>query len=119
MYANQIDGTFQIAVFRKEGDLNRRFSFGSDSISNTGLFLVGSRVDFAYNIYSNRLSDNICETPYSYGSPSNKTGYIKITRYDSLNGIISGEFEFHFVNPDCGIGDTIHITKGRFDKKLN
>jgi len=113
------DGSIDIRVFRKEGDLTTRLNFGSDSISNTGLFCVGSRVDFGYTIYSKRLSDNICETPYSYGLPSNKNGYIKITRYDLMNRIISGEFEFHFVNPNCGLGDTINITMGRFDKKIN
>jgi len=113
------DGSIDIRVFSKEGDTNTRLNFGSDSISNTGLFWVGSKADFGYSIYSKRLSDNICETPYSYGEPSSKKGFIKITRYDLTNRIISGEFEFHFVNPNCGIGDTIHITQGRFDKKIN
>jgi hypothetical protein len=113
------DGSIDIKVFNKNGDLTTRLNFGSDSISNVGLFILNTRVDFSYSIYSKSLSDNVCETPYSYGSSSNKSGFIKITKYDLINGIFSGEFEFHFVNPDCGLGDTIDITLGRFDKKLN
>ena len=115
---NPIDSSFRFEVFRKEGVINTRLNFGSDSICNTGLFLVGSRTDFAYSIYSNQLSGHICETPYSYSAPSNKTGFMKITRYDLVNKIFSGEFEFQFVNPDCGIDDTVFIKQGRFDLKF-
>jgi len=43
---------------------------------------------------------------------------MKITRYDLVNKIFSGEFEFQFVNPNCGHGDTIFIKQGRFDLKF-
>jgi hypothetical protein len=110
-------GSVDIRVFSKEGDLNRKLDIYSDNMSSTGLYLIGTRTDFEYSIYSNRLSGHICVTP-SFSGLSRK-GFVKITRYDLTNRIISGEFEFHFVNPDCGIGDSIHITQGRFDNKLN
>lgn len=113
------DGSIDIRVFNKEGDITEGLNFGSDSVSEAGLYTIGSRSDFSHSIYSRDISDFICETPYTFGSNSDKTGFIKIARYDLVNRIFSGEFEFHFVNPDCGLGDTIHITQGRFDKKIN
>ncbi len=41
-------------------------------------------------------------------------GYLILTRFDNINYIISGEFEFTTVNTDC---DTIRVTDGRFDIK--
>jgi len=50
--------------------------------------------------------------------PSNyKNGYLKITKYDLSNGIVSGEFEFTLYDSTIGC-DTIKITQGRFDKRL-
>ena len=43
-------------------------------------------------------------------------GSILINRLDRTNGIISGTFECTLFNPSCG--DTIKITKGRFDMKF-
>jgi hypothetical protein len=40
---------------------------------------------------------------------------ILLTRYDLQAGIISGTFEFTLAKPN----DTIKVTNGRFDKKLN
>ena len=44
-----------------------------------------------------------------------KTGIIQITKYDRLNGIISGIFNFKIKPSDC---DTLSFTNGRFDFKL-
>lgn len=112
------DGQIDIRVFRKSGGIDTRIGLGSDSIRNTGYFIIDSRTDFVFGIYSNPSGNLICLTPYAYGNPSNKTGYLKITRYDLTNRIISGEFEFHFSNTACGLGDPIDITQGRFDKKF-
>jgi hypothetical protein len=40
---------------------------------------------------------------------------LNLTRYDLQSGIVSGTFEFTLAKPN----DTIKVTNGRFDKKLN
>ena len=52
------------------------------------------------------------------GNPNNITGFIKITKYDLVNRIFSGEFEITFNNTNCGFGDPVRITQGRFDYKV-
>lgn len=112
------DGEIDVRVFRKSEVDVTDLSFSSDSVKSEGLFVVSARTDFRFAKYTPNIATEICSTPYSNGSPIGKTGFIKITRYDLVNRIVSGEFEFHFSNPACGIGDPIHITQGRFDKKL-
>lgn len=41
-------------------------------------------------------------------------GYVKFSKIDTNNYIISGTFEFSTVTEDC---DTIRITNGRFDMR--
>lgn len=47
-----------------------------------------------------------------YRSVANKPGKLYITHLDSIGRIFSGTFSFDAVN---GLGDTAHITNGRFD----
>ncbi len=42
-------------------------------------------------------------------------GEINITRYDSINSIVSGTFEFDVVKESDPLSDTISVTEGRFD----
>lgn len=112
------NGNIDVRVFRKDGDTNLKLNFGSDSAKTVGYYEINKRNDFSFRIFNINSGNLLCETPYSFGMLSSKNGFIKITRYDLPNGIISGEFEFHFSNPGCAIGDPIHITQGRFDKKL-
>jgi hypothetical protein len=110
------DGNLDIRTFRKLDSKTSSINFSSDSIKNLGIYQIGlnSRLGFYY--YQLNEGNSVCETlsRFTYGS----SGYLKITHYDLLNRIISGEFEFQFPNPNCGIGDPIHITQGRFDKKF-
>lgn len=112
------DGTIDVRVFKIDGNTNLKLNFGSDSAKAVGYYEVNKRNDFSFRIFNTNSGNLVCETPYSFGMLSSKSGFIKITRYDLANGIISGEFEFHFSNPACGLGEPIHITQGRFDKKL-
>jgi hypothetical protein len=111
------DGSIDIRVYQKNNDLITALNLGSDSIKTLGIYNITStfRTDFAFNIYQ-ATGNDICYT--SYGSNISKNGFIKITKYDLVNGIISGEFEFTFSNPNCGLGEPIKITQGRFDKKF-
>jgi len=109
------DGSIVIKTFNKaNGNSSINFSLGSDSIRGLGFFPSTSRTGFVYTIYN--TGGNICQTISQY--ENSIAGFLKITRYDLQNKIISGEFEFHFSNPNCGIGDPINITQGRFDKKF-
>ena len=46
-----------------------------------------------------------------------RNGFLKITKFDLQNGIVSGEFEVEMFSKN-GCADTLKITKGRFDYKL-
>lgn len=112
------DGIIDVRVFEKLEGVDTKLSFGSDSLKQVGTYLVGKRNDFNFRKFLISSGNSICSTPYSFGTVSDKTGFLKITRYDLATRIISGEFEFHFSNPDCRIGEPIHITQGRFDKQF-
>jgi hypothetical protein len=112
------DGSFGVTFFNKTNERRIDFTIGSDSIRSTGYFLISenSRTNCYFAINGTSSSPD-CIVLSNLNNTS--VGFLKITRYDLNEQIFSGEFEFHFVNPDCGLGDTIHITQGRFDKKLN
>ncbi|RUA35318.1 MAG: hypothetical protein DSY77_02810 [Bacteroidetes bacterium] len=42
-------------------------------------------------------------------------GEINITRYDSINSIVSGTFEFDVIKESDPFSDTLSVTEGRFD----
>jgi hypothetical protein len=48
-----------------------------------------------------------------YMTTSTHTGKIQFSRIDTLNGIVSGTFEFSAIDTDTG--KTINVTDGRFD----
>jgi hypothetical protein len=111
------DGSFGVRIFNESSDKRIDIAIGSDSIRSTGNYIITNTSRAGFYFAVNGTSSNPkCIVNNNYNPTS--TGFFKITRYDLINGIFSGEFEFHFVNPDCGIGDTIHVTQGRFDKKL-
>jgi len=110
------DGSLGIITFNKDDNHTSNVSFGSDSIRQIGNYPVYLNSRSSFN-YSQEVNGNqVCLTIGKHTSSA--SGFISITRYDLTNRIISGEFEFHFSNPDCGIGEPIHITQGRFDKKF-
>ena len=61
-------------------------------------------------IYSNFLTN--CQ--YYTNDQDSLNNYVTITRLDSVNRIISGNFSLYFL-PSAGGCDTIKITSGRFD----
>lgn len=109
------EGSFSVSTFNSD-NTTLDLSFGSDSIKATGVYEISpySRAGF---LFSKSISGNVqCQTLSKIDHVG--TGYIKVTRYDLINRIFSGEFEFHFTNTACGIGNPIDITQGRFDIKL-
>jgi hypothetical protein len=112
------EGDLSIRTYRIDNDIREDLTINSDSVRTTGTYLINdtgnTRVIFSKKIYN---TDNwLCSIDYD-GNYSRK-GYLKITRYDLNAGVISGEFEMNMVNKNCGFGDTIKITHGRFDYKF-
>lgn len=116
------DGDLTIRVYKIYENYFEEMTLTSDSIKNVGtyFFKTKSRAKFAMSKYKKDLSFLYCDVDNgnSGGNPNNIDGYIRVTRYDLQNGIFSGEFEITFNNTDCGFGDPVKITQGRFDYKL-
>jgi hypothetical protein len=117
------DGDLTIRTYKIDDDFYYGVSITSDSIKSLGVYGIAtsSRTKFYYSKWKKDFSINYCEAiqPSNNGpNPNNITGFIKITRYDLVNRIFSGEFEITFNNTSCGLGDPVKITQGRFDYKL-
>lgn len=112
------DGNVDIRAYRIGDGIREDISLGSDSIKSAGTFKISdySRAGFYFSKSTANLSKDFCEI--FNGGIFRRNGFIKIVKYDLINGIISGEFEIQMINKDCGYGDTIKITNGRFDYKL-
>ena len=113
-----VDPTFQGGRFSITGHQYKNFqsqvSFGSSTCTNTGYFDISSSINgIGYNRFLNNI--NTCEFS-SFDIGTYRKGFFNISRYDLINGIFSGTFEFTIKSQACG--DTIRITNGRFDVKL-
>ena len=117
-----MDGDLTVRVYRIIDGIKYTMTISSDSIKSTGtyLFKTLSRAKFRFGKYKSDLSIEYCNTDNGNlgGNPNNVEGFIKITRYDLVNRIFSGEFELAFNNDDCGYGNQIKLSGGRFDYKL-
>lgn len=115
---NFSDGNVDIRLYRIANGIREDISIASDSIKTVGIYKINDngRTQHRFQKSSEDLSVQYCEI--FYGGIFHRQGYLNITKFDLNNGIISGEFEIQAININCGYGDTIKITKGRFDKKL-
>ncbi len=117
------DGDLTVRVYRIDNGIKVRMSLTSDSIKTIGIYQIGtiSRTKFVLQKNNVDNSTNYCDViQHTNGgpNPSNISGFIKITRYDLTNRIFSGEFEITFNNTNCGFGEPVRITQGRFDYRL-
>ena len=85
-------------------------------LSNVKEYSLGryNKDSIKYLNFANFWDDN---TGCWFYTTSDKKNYLKLTRLDSVENIVSGRFEFTAVNDSCGDVDTIRVTKGRFDIK--
>ena len=98
--------------------LTVRNTAGSDtSFSSFDMYTVGAGISGTGNIidsvkliYTNRL------TQYSNLSPNRTTGVLNLTKLDSINHIMSGNFSFTLYNVN---GDSVVVSDGRFDLTFN
>jgi hypothetical protein len=81
---------------------------------NTGKYELNTST--CYIDYSETLNVNnkTCIWSKEESNFIEAVGFIQLTRFDVLNGVVSGKFEAILTNSDCGI---INITSGRFDLK--
>lgn len=119
------NGIFLLTNYRVFDNFKDRMTFFSDSIKAVGTYPIktNSKTLFTYGKYKPDNSASYCEFDNSNygiygGNIYNIDGYIKITRYDTVNKIYSGEFEITFINNACELGSPVKITNGRFDFKL-
>ncbi len=117
------DGDLTVRVYRIDGNIRHSITLTSDSIKSIGTYLIksSSRSSFILLKSASDGSTSYCNVSaqnYNTINPFNISGFIKITKYDLVNRIFSGEFEVSFNNTDCGFGDPVRITQGRFDYRL-
>ena len=112
------EGNISVRTYRAVGEIVEYFTINSDSIKNTGLFPVldKGKTETMFLKLASDGSGTICGV--YYGDEAERTGWLRITKYDLANKIVSGTFETSMINPLCGYGDTIKITHGRFDFRL-
>ena len=115
-----IDGDLTIRTYKIDVGTINDLSIGSDSIKAVGIYPIGkfNRAKFVIQKAKSDLTVMYCLTNCSIISENVPIGFIKVTRYDLVNKIFSGEFEFTFNNTDCGYGTPVKITAGRFDYRL-
>lgn len=112
------NGDFSLRTYRLDNSIYESYVIGSDSINATSTYIISdiANTRIIYHKGTPDLSQIFCTV--SYNGNFQRTGYLRISKYDLQSGIVSGEFEFTMVNKDCGNGDIIKVTKGRFDYKL-
>jgi hypothetical protein len=74
--------------------------------------------DSVYQLNSNVENSNFGECVYNsdfFQTTKLYSGEIKFTKFDDINGIVSGTFWFDAINED---GEVVEIREGRFDMKL-
>lgn len=95
-----------------------RLNFGTNSIASTGQFFIqDTSARLHVGIYFDLTNCFFAPGTINYHSYY-AIGSLSITKYDLANKIFSGTFEFTLFDPATSC-DTIRITQGRFDKKLN
>ncbi len=102
-------GNLEINTFSKYGSTTNTLIINCFGVRTANNYILPTDSIYPFNKINNCY----------YNDPINKfrSGFLKITRYDLANQIISGEFEFKLFDPTISC-DTISITKGRFDKKF-
>lgn len=108
-------GDIDIRTYRIT-DVREGFSIGAFPINSTGNTLINQISTTRVNYSKFKRDGNIICTNYQDSSMYRK-GFLKITKYDLQNGIVSGEFEVEIFSKN-GCSDTLKIINGRFDYKL-
>ena len=96
-----------------------QFNLYVKNITGPGIYQLDQSTDIypnasaSYGYYVKRKINPVNE----WITDTQHTGTVTITKWDKSNGIVSGTFEFTGGNFD-GSADSIKVTEGRFDVKL-
>ncbi|MBX7206361.1 MAG: hypothetical protein K1X81_13130 [Bacteroidia bacterium] len=102
-------GTLLITTEKKMGNTSS-VKLYLKNIYKQGVFYIGdSTINFTRSTY-------VYNSKFYY-TDSIYTGQLFITRFDTINSILSGTFWFDA--RDKTTGEVVHITEGRFDNKYN
>lgn len=105
-------GNLDIRAYNFSNNIKESFSFSCFGIIAAGTYFFPGQTK-VYPVYKNESTN--C---YFISDSSNYAkGFIKINRYDTRNGIVSGEFEYTLFDKTT-VCDTLKISHGRFDYKL-
>ena len=85
-------------------------SIHADSIKSPGVYQLSLKSK--YWIYYDNLKNNQCFFETINQQPI--SGVLTLTKFDTINKIVSGTFSFKISTPECGL---IEATDGRFDVK--
>jgi hypothetical protein len=121
---SQLSGPTQQANYNI--DLEGELYFTLIAINNNSNKAIGINIsgieinqDDTYNLrYDEQTSKLVIyDSGFSiYETDRNHTGEIKFTKFDDINGIVSGTFWFDAINEE---GEVVEIREGRFDMKYN
>lgn len=107
------NGIFGVSSYHLSPSKKTRLSIGVDSmnfVNNSKDFIISNpKVNCSIAIFTDDC------WIYHNDNMSIKSGLFRISKYDKINGIISGTFEAELSKSGC---ITYKITKGRFDFKF-
>lgn len=99
--------TFRVSAVRlvhEKDDINdAKVELFIDSVDNIGFY----NISFSMVYYNNTI----------YHTDIVNNGVIEITKFDSINKIISGTFNFSTSDGNTSSPNVIQVTSGRFDLK--
>lgn len=104
-------GTFNLRCARYVANENvTTFTIAMNQFNTTGLYKLNN-IESRVSIFTN--SDVGCMYFWD-DTISNHNSFVNVTKFDTQNRIIAGNFEVTHYKPGC---DTVRITQGRFDVK--
>lgn len=106
------NGNFDLRAYQYKNQKFERINIFSNDIRNIGNYSIAPK-----RLVSLDFRSEFSTCYYLHSIDNFSSGYLKITKYDLQNGIISGQFECTLYDSAINC-DTIKITNGRFDYKL-
>ncbi|MEO5944728.1 MAG: DUF6252 family protein [Ferruginibacter sp.] len=110
-YPSPVGYVFQVSASDNSSPslpINLNILFDSSKIMVNKYFLQNGNKGYARGNYR-KFTNNVLDDYYTF---SQSSGELNIKKFDEINQIISGTFWFNAVN---ALGDTVHVTDGRFD----
>jgi hypothetical protein len=109
------NGIFSVWAYNTRLYSNTQY-IGIGIADSVNFIIAPKRIELHNNsiFRSNILRRDYCWFIESWNLNTKCTGFLNIKKYDKLNRIISGDFEYT-LSTNC---DTLKITKGRFDFKF-